>query len=128
MADAIEAHLNTCVQESNGNCEPFGWVSRVSATETLPLSVAIDRAMAASDKATQGLWHLDTDCPGLCCYHIFKSEDGIYGPGEDGLINAPEMSKEDAAFIVAAVNLLRTHGQEIRTYASCSLPMKGDHA
>ena len=75
--------------------------------------VTIEKLAELSAAATPGQGHLHTRCPGLCCWHIFKSEDGIYGPepadeddGEPILINSPEMSKKNAEFIAACVNFM----------------------
>ena len=68
MADAIEAHLNTCVQESDGNCEPFGWVWRVSDTlqwhfTTDPKHIEIVRQMEAGHSNTWDITPLFKLCP-----------------------------------------------------------------
>ncbi|HCA18641.1 MAG TPA: hypothetical protein DEO64_16045 [Alcaligenes faecalis] len=61
-------------------------------------------------KATEGPWHTKTECPGRCCWHVFKHLP-LYGgvpDEEDGTQDSPvvmgECSEEDALFMATARN------------------------
>jgi len=75
------------------------------------LATGLARVMELLEKADQGEWHRATECDGACCWHVFNSP--IYSGQECIGISAPEMSQENAAAIVAAVNFLRKYGPEI---------------
>ena len=75
------------------------------------LATDLARVMELLERATQGEWHRATECDDACCWHLFNSP--IYGGQECTGISAPEMSQDDAAAIVAAINFLRQHGPEI---------------
>lgn len=60
---------------------------------------------AAMEAATPGPWHTNTECPGLCCWHIFPSVP-MFGAGEDAPIVMGECSETDAKFMAMARNSL----------------------
>lgn len=60
---------------------------------------------AAMEAATPGPWHTNTQCPGLCCWHIFPSVP-MFGAGEDAPIVMGECSEADARFMTLARNAL----------------------
>ena len=60
---------------------------------------------AAMEAATPGPWHTNTQCPGLCCWHIFPSVP-MFGACEDAPIVMGECSEADARFMTLARNAL----------------------
>jgi hypothetical protein len=67
----------------------------------------LERLLAA---ATPRPWHRHSECPAECCWHLFEGPDMMYGrpddQGDADGINSPELSDEDSALIVAAINVL----------------------
>ncbi|OWT61989.1 hypothetical protein [Candidimonas nitroreducens] len=62
-------------------------------------------------KATPGPWHTKTECPGRCCWHVFRDLP-LYGgePDDAGNQDEPivmnECSEDDAALMAEARNQL----------------------
>jgi hypothetical protein len=62
-------------------------------------------------KATPGPWHTKTECPGRCCWHVFRNPP-LYGgtPDEAGNQDEPivmnECREDDAALMAEARNQL----------------------
>ncbi|MCO7641919.1 hypothetical protein NJI34_34690 [Pseudomonas sp. S 311-6] len=85
------------------------------------MSIDTKKLRELEAKATAGPWHTKTECPGRCCWHIFKDMP-MYGDNDDHPIVMDECSEDDAAFMTEIrnaatelLNLLDAQAAEIES-------------